>query len=149
GKVVRIADFGAFVEILPGKKGLVYISELEPRRVEKVEDVCRLGDEIITKVIGIDEKGKIRLSRKQAIDPSLESEGEGNDGPRRERPSRDRDRDRDRGDRRGGRGDRDRGDRRGGRGERSNGVIAPAASANDAPDAPQAAPAPQAENVAS
>lgn len=149
GKVVRIADFGAFVEILPGKEGLVHISELEPRRVEKVEDVCRLGDEIITKVIGIDEKGKIRLSRKQAIDPSLKSEDEGNDGPRRERPSRDRDRDRDRGDRRGGRGDRDRGDRRGGRGERSNGGFSPAANSNDTPEAPQAAPAPQAENVAS
>jgi len=67
GKVTRIEDFGAFVEILPGKDGLVHISELEPRRVERVEDVCKLGDEMQVKVIGIDEKGKIRLSRKQAI----------------------------------------------------------------------------------
>ncbi|MCX7963058.1 MAG: polyribonucleotide nucleotidyltransferase [Candidatus Sumerlaea chitinivorans] len=69
GKVTRIEDFGAFVEILPGKDGLVHISELEPRRVERVEDVCKLGDQMLVKVIGIDEKGKIRLSRKQALYP--------------------------------------------------------------------------------
>ena len=109
GKVSRIAEFGAFVEILPGKDGLVHISELEARRVDKVEDVCRLGDEIIVKVIGIDDKGKIRLSRKQALDPSLKPEGEEDGGGRRERS--------DRGDR-GDRGGRDRGPRSGGGGDR-------------------------------
>lgn len=101
GKVTRIEDFGAFVEILPGKDGLVHISELEPRRVERVEDVCRLGDEIVVKVIGIDEKGKVRLSRKQALFPGAKPEGEQDDRPpRQDRGGRDRDRggrDRDRG----------------------------------------------------
>lgn len=67
GKVVRIADFGAFVEILPNRDGLVHISELEVGRVAKVEDVCREGDMLTVKVIGIDESGKIRLSRKQIL----------------------------------------------------------------------------------
>ncbi|MGC8740062.1 MAG: polyribonucleotide nucleotidyltransferase [Candidatus Sumerlaeaceae bacterium] len=73
GKVTRIEDFGAFVEILPGKDGLVHISELEPRRVERVEDVCKIGDEMLVKVISIDDKGKIRLSRKQALYPDSET----------------------------------------------------------------------------
>ena len=68
GKVVRIANFGAFVEILPGKDGLIHISELEHRRVERVEDVVREGDMVLVKVIGVDEQGKIRLSRKQAME---------------------------------------------------------------------------------
>jgi len=66
GKVVKILDFGAFVEILPGKDGLVHISELESRRVEKVEDVLKVGDVIPVKVISVDEQGKISLSKKQA-----------------------------------------------------------------------------------
>jgi len=66
GKVVKILDFGAFVEILPGKDGLVHISELEPFRVNKVEDVVKLGDVIPVKVISIDDQGKISLSKKQA-----------------------------------------------------------------------------------
>ncbi|MBU1045572.1 polyribonucleotide nucleotidyltransferase [Patescibacteria group bacterium] len=66
GKVVKILDFGAFVEILPGKDGLVHISELEPFRVNKVEDVVKLGDIIPVKVISVDDQGKINLSRKQA-----------------------------------------------------------------------------------
>lgn len=65
GKVVKILDFGAFVEILPGKDGLVHISELEPNRVEKVEDVLKVGDVIPVKVISIDGQGKISLSKKQ------------------------------------------------------------------------------------
>jgi polyribonucleotide nucleotidyltransferase len=73
GKVTRIEDFGAFVEILPGKDGLVHISELEPRRVERVEDICKVGDEMLVKVISIDDKGKIRLSRRQALYPESES----------------------------------------------------------------------------
>jgi len=67
GKVKRIVNFGAFVEILPGRDGLVHISELENRRVAKVEDVVREGDMVLVKVIGVDEDGKVRLSRKAAL----------------------------------------------------------------------------------
>jgi polyribonucleotide nucleotidyltransferase len=67
GKVRRIVNFGAFVEILPGRDGLVHISELDDRRVAKVEDVLQEGDEIMVKIIGIDKEGKIRLSRKAAM----------------------------------------------------------------------------------
>lgn len=122
GRVTRIAEFGAFAEILPGKEGLVHVSELEPHRVERVEDVCRLGDEILVKVIGIDEKGKIRLSRKQALHPTAKVE-EGEEPFRPERSSgkphgRGGDRGGDRGGRQGGdRGGRPGGDR-GGRGRR-------------------------------
>lgn len=67
-KVVRIMPFGAFVEFLPGREGLVHISKLDRKRVEKVEDVVKLGDEIIVKVIEVDKKtGKINLSRKDAL----------------------------------------------------------------------------------
>ncbi len=68
GKVVKIAPFGAFVEILPGKDGLVHISELAPKRVNKVEDIVKVGDKILVKVIDIDESGKIKLSRKKALE---------------------------------------------------------------------------------
>lgn len=64
GKVVKVVDFGAFVELWPGCEGMVHISELDDKRVKEVKDVCREGDEIIVKVIGIDDKGKIKLSRK-------------------------------------------------------------------------------------
>lgn len=67
GKVVRIMNFGAFVEIAPGKDGLVHISQLEDHRVETVEDVVSIGDEIVVKVIGIDDQGRIKLSRKEAL----------------------------------------------------------------------------------
>ncbi|MCB9496665.1 MAG: polyribonucleotide nucleotidyltransferase [Fibrobacteria bacterium] len=67
GKVKSITSFGAFVEFLPGKEGLVHISELENRRVEKVEDVVALGDQITVKCIGIDGQGKVRLSRKATL----------------------------------------------------------------------------------
>ena len=67
GKVVRITTFGAFVEILPGKEGLVHISKLDKKRVEKVEDVVAVGDEILVKVTDIDKQGRINLSRKDAI----------------------------------------------------------------------------------
>jgi polyribonucleotide nucleotidyltransferase len=68
GKVVRIADFGAFVEILPGMDGLVHISQLDSQRVDRVEDVVRFGDEITVMVTGIDEQGKIRLSRQAVLE---------------------------------------------------------------------------------
>lgn len=68
GKVKKIMDFGAFVEILPGTDGLVHISQLDNRRVEKVDDVLKEGDELLVKCIGIDPKTrKIKLSRKEAL----------------------------------------------------------------------------------
>ncbi len=67
GKVKRITPFGAFVEIIPGQDGLVHISELDTHRVNKVEDVLSLGDEVKVKIIGIDAEGKIRLSRKACL----------------------------------------------------------------------------------
>ncbi len=69
GRVVRIMDFGAFVEVLPGKEGLVHISQLAEQRVNKVDDVVSVGDEILVKVIKIDEQGRVNLSRKQAMRP--------------------------------------------------------------------------------
>ncbi len=67
GVVKRVVNFGAFVEILPGRDGLVHISELAPHRVGAVEDIVREGDEVVVKVIGVDDSGKIRLSRKAAL----------------------------------------------------------------------------------
>ncbi|HPL53183.1 MAG TPA: polyribonucleotide nucleotidyltransferase [Bacillota bacterium] len=67
GRVTRIMNFGAFVEILPGKEGLVHISKLDAKRVEKVEDVVNVGDEILVKVTDIDKQGRINLSRRHAM----------------------------------------------------------------------------------
>lgn len=67
GKVTRIMAFGAFVEFLPGKEGLVHISKLDKKRVEKVEDVVNVGDEILVKVMEVDKQGRINLSRKDAM----------------------------------------------------------------------------------
>ncbi|MEA3361413.1 MAG: polyribonucleotide nucleotidyltransferase [Thermodesulfobacteriota bacterium] len=67
GKVIKIMDFGAFVEILPGTEGLVHISQLANERVRKVTDVLKEGDEVLVKVLEIDDRGKIRLSRKAAL----------------------------------------------------------------------------------
>ncbi|NLZ46469.1 MAG: S1 RNA-binding domain-containing protein, partial [Clostridiales bacterium] len=67
GKVVRIMNFGAFVEIAPGKDGLVHISKLDNSRVEKVEDIVSIGDEIVVKIMEIDQQGRINLSRKDAL----------------------------------------------------------------------------------
>jgi polyribonucleotide nucleotidyltransferase len=77
GKVKKIMDFGAFVEILPGTDGLVHISELEHRRVKTVTDVLKEGDEVMVKVLEVDRQGKIRLSRKALL---------ANDGPQSEDP---------------------------------------------------------------
>ena len=113
GKVVRVADFGAFVEILPGTDGMVHISQLASERVEKVEDVARLGDELTVMVTAIDDSGKIRLSRQavlegwtpeEALDHDRKPSGGGG------RPSGGGDRGR--GGDRGGRGGGDRGGRR-------------------------------------
>ena len=75
-KVVKIMKFGAFVELWPGYEGLVHISQLAKERVAKVEDVVREGDEIVVKVMGFDEKGKVLLSRKEVLGGSKESEQE-------------------------------------------------------------------------
>jgi polyribonucleotide nucleotidyltransferase len=68
GKVTRLMSFGAFVEIAPGKEGLVHISKLDKKRVEKVEDVVSVGDTVKVKVLEIDEKGRLNLSRKDALE---------------------------------------------------------------------------------
>ncbi len=108
GKVVRTTDFGAFVEILPGKEGMVHISQLADYRAPSVEDVVRVGDEVQVMVIGIDDQGKIRLSRSAVLEgltleeaqerdrrpgsaPRRSGPGERFNGPR---PSRDGERNR-------------------------------------------------------
>ena len=90
GRVTRLMTFGAFVEIAPGKEGLVHISKLDVKRVEKVEDVVTVGDEVMVKVTEIDEQGRLNLSRRDAL---IEVEGltpENNDteAPRNGRPMR-------------------------------------------------------------
>lgn len=113
GKVVRTTDFGAFVEILPGIDGLVHISQLADFRVAKVEDICRVGDELTVMVINVDDQGKIRLSRQAVLEgwtaeEAMERDRKPSGGGR---PGGDRG---DRGPRREGGG----GDRRGGGGGR-------------------------------
>ena len=67
GRVVRLMTFGAFVELAPGKDGLVHISKLADKRIEKVEDACKVGDMMWVKVTEIDEKGRVNLSHKDAM----------------------------------------------------------------------------------
>lgn len=67
GKVTKIMNFGAFVEVLNGKEGLVHISQISNERVNKVEDVLKVGDEILVKVTEIDKQGRINLSRKALL----------------------------------------------------------------------------------
>ncbi len=76
GKVTKITTFGAFVEIMPGKEGLVHISKLDTERVNKVEDIVSVGDEILVKVTEIDSQGRVNLSRKDAIKDSEENKPE-------------------------------------------------------------------------
>ena len=71
GKVVKIMDFGAFVEIIPGTDGLVHISQMDNKRVNKVTDILQEGDEVLVKVLEVNSDGKIRLSRKAALGQSL------------------------------------------------------------------------------
>ena len=73
GKVTRLMTFGAFVEFAPGKEGLVHISKLDNKRVDKVEDVVKVGDEFLVKVLEVDKQGRINLSRKDAM-PSATAE---------------------------------------------------------------------------
>jgi polyribonucleotide nucleotidyltransferase len=67
GKVKKVVNFGAFVEILPNRDGLLHISEIDNKRIARVEDVLNEGDEVDVKVIGIDREGKIKLSRKAVL----------------------------------------------------------------------------------
>ncbi|MCB1153447.1 S1 RNA-binding domain-containing protein, partial [bacterium] len=67
GRVVKIMDFGAFVEVLPGQEGLVHISQMANERINKVEDVCKEGDMFLVQVLDIDRTGRVRLSRKAAL----------------------------------------------------------------------------------
>jgi polyribonucleotide nucleotidyltransferase len=115
GKVVRVADFGAFVEILPNIDGMVHISQLDSQRVEKVEDVVRVGDEITVMVTDIDPAGKIRLSRQAVLEGWTAEEAAERDRPRSGKPSGGGGGGRPSGDRRsGGRDDRRSGNRSGG-----------------------------------
>jgi polyribonucleotide nucleotidyltransferase len=87
GKVTRLMNFGAFVEVLPGKEGMVHISELADYRVDRVEDVVKVGDEITVKVTEIDNQGRVNLSRRAAFEnPSQPHESR--QPMRRENPSR-------------------------------------------------------------
>ena len=94
GKIYRgivrgVKDFGAFVECLPGKEGLCHISELADFRVNKTEDICKLGDEIIVKCIGIDDKGRVKLSRRAAMEENKAdgAEEKTEESPAEETPS--------------------------------------------------------------
>ena len=73
GVVKRILDFGAIVELGPGKDGLLHISELENRRVEKVTDILNEKDEVLVKCLEVSRDGKVRLSRKAALDQNIEN----------------------------------------------------------------------------
>lgn len=114
GKVRKVTDFGAFVEVLPGTDGLVHISQLEHYRVDRVTDVIREGDEVMVKCIGIDQDGKISLSRKDALGKDIN----GNQIEGYEPPPPPPQRERGREDRGGGRDDYDRERNRSGGGRR-------------------------------
>ena len=85
GVVTRIMEFGAFVEIAPGKEGLVHISHLDVKRTEKVTDVVNIGDQVMVKVLPIDDKGRLNLSRREAL---IEVEGLVPENTLSERPAR-------------------------------------------------------------
>ncbi|MBL8094186.1 MAG: polyribonucleotide nucleotidyltransferase [Anaerolineales bacterium] len=127
GPVVRVTDFGAFVQLLPGTDGMCHISQLASERVNKVEDVARLGDELTVMVTGIDDSGKVRLSRQAVLEGWTLEEAQERDRPRGgggggrggDRGGRGGDRGGDRGGRGGGFGGRGGGG--GGGGERSGG----------------------------
>ncbi len=138
GKVVTLKEFGAFVEFMPGKDGLVHISELANFRVKQTEDIVKIGDDIWVKCLGVDEKGRVRLSRRAAMEERDQDvaakekadyeakhgpdSGGGHGGERREHRGGDRGGDRGgRGGDRGGRG----GDRGGDRGPRGGGDRGP------------------------
>jgi polyribonucleotide nucleotidyltransferase len=114
GKVASIVDFGAFVTFMPGKDGLVHVSEIKNERVENVRDVLSEGQEVKVKLLEVDQRGKVRLSMR-LVDQETGAELEDTRPPREPREGGDRGPRGDRGDRgRHGRGDRDRGPRRDG-----------------------------------
>jgi polyribonucleotide nucleotidyltransferase len=112
GKVVRITDFGAFIEILPNIDGMVHISQLDSERVNKVEDVVNLGDEVSVMVTNIDPEGKIRLSRQAVLEGWTAEEAQEHDHSSRNGRSSGPRPGGDRGGSRGDRNSRDRGPRR-------------------------------------
>jgi polyribonucleotide nucleotidyltransferase len=120
GKVVNLVDFGAFVNFMGGKDGLVHVSEIRNERVEKVSDALSEGQEVKVKVLEIDPRGKVRLSMR-VVDQETGAELEDTRPPREERPRGEGRGDRDRGPRRDGGGGRDRGPRRDGGGGRDGG----------------------------
>ena len=69
-KVVKVEEFGAFVQIWPGCEGLVHISELDTNRVNKTEDIVKLGDEVLVMCTGVDKKGRLNFSRRKVLAPS-------------------------------------------------------------------------------
>jgi polyribonucleotide nucleotidyltransferase len=88
GKVSRILNFGAMVEILPGKDGLVHISELADRRLDRVEDEVKIGDEVTVKVISIDDMGRVNLSRRALFEKTEGSETPDENAPTADYPFR-------------------------------------------------------------
>ncbi len=121
GTVVRVEPYGAFVNIMPGVDGMVHISQLADYRVDKVEDVANLGDELTAMVVDVDGNGKVRLSRQAVLEGWTVEEAQ-----QRDRGSRDRGPRNDRGGDRGPRGGGDRGPRRDGdRGPRRDGDRGP------------------------
>ena len=116
GRVTSIKDFGAFVEILPGKDGLVHISEMSEGYVSSVNDICRVGDPMLVKAISVDDQDRVKLSRKAALAERGEPDPYAQAHPASERPTGG-----DRGGppRRGGPGDR--GGYGGGGGDRGGG----------------------------
>jgi polyribonucleotide nucleotidyltransferase len=98
GVVRSVKEFGIFVECLPGKEGMVHVSELSDIRIENPEDVCKVGDEVVVKCIGVDERGRVRLSRKAALceargeayEAKIPSRTSGGSGGRRHSPRRER-----------------------------------------------------------
>src|SRR5262249_37372423 len=117
GKVASIKDFGAFIEIAPGRDGLCHISELDDKYVEKVENVVKIGDKIEVKVIAIDEHDRVKLSRKVLLREQSQAEGGSGGGPPPGGGGRPAERQRRQGDGRprSGGGDEGRGPRGGGR----------------------------------
>jgi polyribonucleotide nucleotidyltransferase len=112
GRVSSVKDFGVFVEIMPGKDGLCHISELSDEYVQRVSDVCRVGDRMKVKVIAVDEQDRVKLSRRAAME-ELGEEVKMQPHPDAGTPMED--------DGGGSRGGRSNGDRGRGRGERSGG----------------------------
>jgi polyribonucleotide nucleotidyltransferase len=90
GKVVRTTDFGAFVEIIPGTDGMVHISQLDSERINKVEDVARVGDDLTVMITNIDNNGKIRLSRQAVLEGWSVEEAQQHDSANRKRSSSNR-----------------------------------------------------------